>query len=315
MLAYLTPPDLATVGPSIGENAMVDTVGVVEPVKKIMGIADKKYSNIKSIEDEEKELEELIKQQEDDVKTEEKQAAEEVEPENPEEKTFKKRYGDLRRHSQQQQNELKEKLSALEQQLDVATKNQIQLPKSEEEIDSWSQEYPDVAAIIETIAIKKSKEQAQELETRIEEIDNLQASAKRERAEVELLSLHPDFDDIRSSNNFHEWVEEQPKWVQDALYENETDARSAARAIDLYKIDTGIGKEEKESTSNSEKSAATLVETNSPKNIPDIEDNTNAWKESDVEAMSADEYEEHSDAIMESLKAGTFIYDLSGNAR
>ena len=294
---------------------MADAIGTVEPVKKVLGIADKKYNNRKSLEEEEKELDDLIKQQSEEVEAEEKQVAEEEVPDNPEEKTFKKRYGDLRRHSQQQQKELQEQLSSLQHQLDTATKNQIHLPKSEEEIESWSQEYPDVAAIIETIAIKKSKEQAQELETRITEIDNLQASANRDRAEVELLSIHPDFDSIRSSDDFHEWAEEQPKWVQDALYENETDARSAARAIDLYKIDKGIGKEKKKSTPTIEKSAASLVETNSPKNIPDVESNTTAWKESDVEAMTADEYEEHSETIMESLKAGTFIYDVSGSAR
>ena len=294
---------------------MADAIGTVEPVKKVLGIADKKYNNRKSVEEEEKELDDLIKQQTEEVEAEEKQVAEEEVPDNPEEKTFKKRYGDLRRHSQQQQNELKEKLASLQQQLDTATKNQIHLPKSEEEIESWSQEYPDVAAIIETIAIKKSKEQAQELETRITEIDNLQASANRDRAEIELLSIHPDFDSIRSSDDFHEWAEEQPKWVQDALYENETDARSAARAIDLYKIDKGIGKEKKKSTPMIEKSAASLVETNSPKNIPDVEGNANTWKESDVESMTADEYEEHSEAIMESLKTGTFIYDVSGSAR
>ncbi len=294
---------------------MADAIGTVEPVKKVLGIADKKYNNRKSVEEEEKELDDLIKQQTEEVEAEEKQVAEEEVSDNPEEKTFKKRYGDLRRHSQQQQKELQEQLSSLQQQLDTSTKNQIHLPKSEEEIESWSQEYPDVAAIIETIAIKKSKEQAQELETRITEIDNLQASANRDRAEVELLSIHPDFDSIRSSDDFHEWAEEQPKWVQDALYENETDARSAARAIDLYKIDKGIGKEEKKSTPMIEKSAASLVETNSPKNIPDVENNANTWKESDVESMTADEYEEHSEAIMESLKTGTFIYDVSGSAR
>ena len=187
---------------------MADVIGTVEPVKKVMGIVDKKYANRKSVEDEEKELDDLIKLQSEEVEAEEKQAAEEEVPDNPEEKTFKKRYGDLRRHSQQQQKELQEQLSSMQQQLDTATKNQIHLPKSEEEIESWSQEYPDVAAIIETIAIKKSKEQSQELETRITEIDNLQASANRDRAEVELLSIHPDFDSIRSSNDFHEWAEE-----------------------------------------------------------------------------------------------------------
>ena len=92
---------------------MVEAVGEVEPVKKVMAIADKKYSNRKSVEDEEKELEELIQQQTDDTEAVEKQAQEEAEereePENAEEKTFKKRYGDLRRHSQKQQKDFEKK--------------------------------------------------------------------------------------------------------------------------------------------------------------------------------------------------------------
>ena len=59
-------------------------------------------------------------------------------------------------------------------------------------------------------------------------------------AEAELMALHPDFDKIRESDEFHDWAEEQPKWVQDALYDNDNDARSAARAIDLYKVDKNI---------------------------------------------------------------------------
>ena len=70
----------------------------------------------------------------------------------------------------------------------------------------------------------------------------MRETAAREKAEVELLRLHPDFNDIRDSDDFHEWADEQPKWVQDALYENDNDARSAARAIDLYKADRGIKK-------------------------------------------------------------------------
>ena len=157
---------------------MVEAVGEVEPVKKVMAIADKKYSNRKSVEDEEKELEELIQQQSDETEAVDKQAKEEAEereePTNAEEKTFKKRYGDLRRHSQKQQKDFDEKISALQKQLDESTKSQIELPKTEEELEEWSKEYPDVAAVIETIAIKKSREQSKEIETRLAEIDNLQ---------------------------------------------------------------------------------------------------------------------------------------------
>ncbi len=55
----------------------------------------------------------------------------------------------------------------------------------------------------------------------------------KEKAEAELMKIHPDFAEIRDSDDFHDWADEQPKWVQDALYENSEDARSAARAIDL----------------------------------------------------------------------------------
>ena len=78
------------------------------------------------------------------------------------------------------------------------------------------------------------------LEESMKAIDEMQMSATKEKAEAELMRLHPDFGEIRDSDDFHDWAEEQYKWVQDALYENDNDARSAARAIDLYKADKGI---------------------------------------------------------------------------
>ena len=297
---------------------MVDQVGVVEPVKKVIGFAGEKYNAKKTIEDEEKELEELKKEQSEFEEAQEKKARQEAEdhidPDNPEEKTFKKRYGDLRRHSQKQKQEYKDRVSSLESQLSMATKAQIQLPKTEEEIGAWSQEYPDVAAIIETIAIKKAKEQSEDLEVKMDEINKLQASAKREKAEAELFSLHPDFEDIRSTDDFHQWAEEQPKWIQEALYENETDAHSAARVIDLYKIDKDISVS-KPSKASKNKSAAEQVNTRNKRSAPDNNRNNLQWKESIVDKMSADEYEQNSDKIMESIRAGKFVYDISGEAR
>ena len=110
-----------------------------------------------------------------------------------------------------------------------ATKKEIKLPKSEEEIDEWSKEYPDVAAIVETIAMKKARETSANIEERLEKINAMSAEASKDKAEAELMKIHPDFNDIRDSDDFHEWADEQPKWVQDALYENDNDARSAAR--------------------------------------------------------------------------------------
>ena len=296
-------------------------VGTTEPVKKVVSMGDRRYDTQKTIEDEEKELEELIQEQKEETELAEKKdrllEAELAEPDSAEEKTFKKRYGDLRRHTQQQQKEHEEKVTALQEQLDKATKAQIKLPKSEKELEIWSRDYPDVAAIIETIAIKKSKEQSKDLEKRLDEINKLQTSAKREKAEVELLTIHPDFEQIREQEDFHKWAEEQPKWIQDALYENETDAHSAARAIDLYKVDRGLEQSPKSIKNKraTSKDAARAIDTKTSKVAPELNKTSGKWKESTVDKMSPEQYEKNAESIMEAIRSGDFIYDISGSAR
>jgi hypothetical protein len=281
----------------------------MQPEKKV-AFATRKYSNADKRKEEEAELEQMLKEQRGDTEeTTEKEVEEE--PTNAEEKTFKKRYSDLRRHQQKQAEDFKTELAELKRQLSDATKKEMKLPKSDEDIEEWAKEYPDVAAIVETIAMKKASEQSSALEERIKAIDEMQLSATKEKAEAELMRLHPDFDDIRDSDEFHQWAEDQPKWVQDALYENDNDARSAARAIDLYKADMGINKKKPKS----DKDAAKSVSTKNSRSKPQENEESSYLKESDVQNMSAREYEKHSDEIMEAIRSGKFIYDLSGSAR
>ena len=275
--------------------------------KKVMALASRKYSRDDKIKKDEEELENLIAENKGEVKEE---AQAEPEPTTAEEKTFKKRYGDLRRHTQQKEADLQEQINQLKEQLDSATKKQIKLPKSDEDIEAWAKEYPDVAGIVETIAIKKSKEQSKELEDRIQKINEMQESATKEKAEVELLKIHPDFVDIREDDDFHNWAEEQPQWVQKALYENDDDAMSAARAIDLYKADRNIGKKKTNS-----KDAALATNPKSTRTKPQTNEESTYLKESQVQKMSSQEYEKRADEVMEAIRTGKFIYDLSGSAR
>lgn len=271
----------------------------------------KKYSREDRIKKDEEELEQLLKQQKGDAEEATEQEPQEAEPEGAEEKTFKKRYSDLRRHQQQQAEDFKKEIASLRQQLDSATKKEMKLPKSDEELESWMGEYPDVAAIVESIAIKKAKEQSAALEERMKAIDEMQQSASKEKAEAELMRLHPDFDQIRDSDEFHEWAENQPKWVQDALYENNNDARSAGRAIDLYKADMGITNKKPKADNDAAKS----VSTKDSRSKPQENEASTYLKESEVQKMSPREYEARSDEIMESIRSGKFIYDISGSAR
>lgn len=244
---------------------------------------------------------------------EEQQDAEETEAMQPEEKTFKKRYGDLRRHAQQKEQDMRNQIRQLEEQLSSATKEGIKLPKSDEEISEWSQRYPDVAKIVETIATKKAQELDSSIEKRLQHIAEREIESTRQRAEVELLQLHPDFDEIRNSEDFHLWVQEQPSWIQKALYENENDAKSAARAIDLYKIDSDIVTKKAKKSNN--KDAAKSVSSKNSITKPQTGEASTSIKESDVEKMSAQEYEKYADEIADAIRSGNFIYDLSGAAR
>jgi len=244
---------------------------------------------------------------------EEQQDAEETDAMQPEEKTFKQRYGALRRHAQEKEKDMRNQIRQLEEQLSSATKEGIMLPKSYEEISEWSKQYPDVAKIVETIATKKAQELDSSIEKRLQNIAEREIESNRQRAEVELLQLHPDFDEIRNSEDFHSWVSEQPSWIQKALYENENDAKSAARAIDLYKIDSDIVTKKAKKSNN--KDAAKSVSTKNSRSTPQKDEASSYLKESDVQKMSAQEYEKNSDEIMEAIRSGKFVYDVSGSAR
>ena len=275
---------------------------------KKVAFANRKYTNEDKRKMEEEELEQLMKEQKGEVESAEPK---EAEPTTAEEKTFKKRYSDLRRHQQKQAEEFKAELDAMKRQLEQATKKEMKLPKSDQDIEQWAADYPDVAAIVETIAMKKAREQSSALEERVKVVDEMQYTAKKEKAEAELMRLHPDFNDIRDSDEFHDWAEEQPKWVQDALYDNDNDARSAARAIDLYKADMGIAK----SKPAKDKDAAKSVYSKNSRSRPQDDESSSYLKESQVQKMSPQQYEKMSDEIMEAIRSGKFIYDVSGSAR
>ena len=285
--------------------------GTVEPVKKTAFVS-KPYSREDKIKQDEEELKQLLKEQKELKKNDDNSETESNNEESPEEKTFKKRYSDLRRHQQKQAEDFKKEIETLKSQLSEATKKEIKFHKSDEDIEKWAKEYPDVAAIVESIAMKKSKEQADEYEKKIQVIEDMQHSATKEKAEAELMRLHPDFDDIRDSDDFHDWVEQQPQWIQKALYENDNDAKSAARAIDLYKSDKS--KSEKAPKKNTTDAAKT-IDTKGERNAPQSDESLSYLKESVVEKMSAKEYERNSEKIMEAIRSGKFIYDVSGSAR
>ena len=297
---------------------------------KTAGFVDSKHSNAnrRRAEKEEKEIEELLKSRQEETEsedtTEEVKATAEVEApkekeekveakaENDdeeltrEEKTYKKRYDDLRRH----QNKLVEQVKTLEAK--IADPASFAAPTTEEELEAWKEKYPDVANIVATLAKKEAKAMYDAADERLTRLDEIAADANRAKAEAEIRAIHSDFDELKESDVFHDWVEVQPKWVKDALYINEDDPASVARVIDLYKADNNIVNKTKKASA---KKAATAIVTKKGRTTVDADEVSSKITESDVNKMSAKEYEDRSDEIMEAIRTGRFVYDMTGAAR
>ena len=179
-------------------------------------------------------------------------------PAKAEDRAFKKRYDDLKKHYDSTLHKHKDEVRSLRTQLESSTK-QFVPPKSKDELAAWRKEYPDVYDMVETIAMNKATTQTAELEDKYKNLQLQQEQIAKEKAEVELLKLHPDFSEIRSKDEFHNWAANQDPTIQGWLYENTSNATLAARAIDLYKMDQGISKLSKREEKDIKKEAAKAI--------------------------------------------------------
>ena len=235
-----------------------------------------------------------------DTSSEEEATPKEERPVNAEEKVFKKRYDDLKRHYDSTVNKHKDDIEKLRLQLQENA-DKINLPKTKEEVDAWRQKYPDVYDIIETIAYTKADEKAKKVESNLKELESQQMAVQKDKAEVELSKLHPDFSEIREDDKFHEWVSKQDSTIQGWLYENTTNAKLAARAIDLYKMDTGYGKKKTAKSLEASKSV-----TSTSKREVDTS-NKKVWKISEIAKMKPHQFAKYEKDIDLARKEGRIV--------
>jgi len=217
---------------------------------------------------------------------------------------YKKRYDDLKRHYDSKLNEFKSREQEL---LEEATKNKAdyQAPKTEEELEQFKKDYPDVFEVVETVAHMQSESKAKVLEERLSKLQEREQQIVQQEAEKRLMERHPDFDDIRNSDDFHTWAKEQPSSIQKWIYDNANDADLASRAIDLFKKDKGIDVPKKETKSSSKtKSAADMVSTKTTAVEPKSE---KVWSEREIAAMSMDEFDKYESEISEAMQQGRIV--------
>jgi hypothetical protein len=157
-------------------------------------------------------------------------------------------------------------------------------------LEAWRQEYPDVYDMVETIAMTKADARAKEIEEKYQSLQVQQEQISKEKAEVELLKVHPDFSEIRQRDEFHEWASKQDPVIQSWLYENTSNAQLAGRAIDLYKMDQGTSKLNKKEETAVKKEAAKAITKTSKATESDIP-TKRIWSNSEISKMSRRTFE------------------------
>ena len=214
---------------------------------------------------------------------------------------YKKRYDDLKKHYDSKLNEFKSREQEL---LEQAAENRPSYvaPKSPEDLEKFREEYPDVYEVVETVSHLQSEEKSKDLREKLERLQEREKELVRKDAEKRLMDKHPDFEDIRNSDDFHGWAKEQPKSIQDWVYNNADDADLASRALDLFKKDIGMDVAPKKSRSKqSNKSAADMVSTKTTSVEPQ---QTKVWTEREIAKMSMAEFDKHEAEISQAMQEG-----------
>ena len=216
---------------------------------------------------------------------------------------YKKRYDDLKRHYDQKLSEFKQK----EQELTAMAKNaqpQYEAPRTPEQLEKFKTEYPDLYDTVESVAYLRSSEQVNQLQEQLQMIQQREATALKREAEADLISRHPDFEDIRGSDNFHKWADDQPEQIQDWIYKNPDNAMLASKAIDLFKLETGLSTQTKSQPRKPQGSAADMVST---KTTTVDAQQPKIWTEREIAAMSLDTFDKYEDEINLAVTEGRVV--------
>ncbi len=151
--------------------------------------------------------------------------------------------------------------------------------------------------------MNKADTRAKEMEDKYQNLQVQQEQINREKAEVELLKAHPDYKDIRQKDEFHEWAAKQDPTIQGWLYENTSNASLAGRAIDLYKMDTGISKLSKKEEKAVKKEAAKAI-TKTAKATETELPKKKVWSNAEISKMTVNEYEKYEEEIDKAVREG-----------
>ena len=202
---------------------------------------------------------------------------------------FKKRYDDLKKHYDQKLSDWRQEKEDLLVSSKQTKKENIKLPKSQEDLAKFKEEYPDIFGIVETVAHMQADSRVSDIEEHLEILRDRERDLERSNAQKELLTVHPDFVELKENQDFIDWLEEQPESISNGVTQNATDVKWAARTLDLYKADKGISKTKSKRSNNN--SAAKQVRTSTTaREIADPQGDKKIWTSDEISRLRPEQF-------------------------
>ena len=218
----------------------------------------------------------------------------EVKPEH----NWEKRYKDLQSYTAK-------KITTLESKITDTLQHSVpklEAPKSQEELDAFKAQNPDMYAVIQSMAQNMSEKHMSEYDSKIATMQGTMQVTAQERAVLKLKAAHSDYETVMNSDAFHDWAATQSTQVQDWIYKNPDDADLAIQALSLYKYNSGWGTNNNKDTNNVQAPTGgdVSINTRTTKVEPGATDRNHPayqWKESDIANMRPAEFDKWNEHI------------------
>ena len=197
---------------------------------------------------------------------------------------YKKRYDDLKKHYD-------EKVAEWKSEKEKLTNSQVDESFLEEdvaisEIEQFKQSYPEVYNMVEQVSTKNASKEVEELRAEVARLSQREEQLQVKSAYQQLIALHPDFPELKKSDDFKAWLEDQPPSIAEGVTGNSSDVKYAARVLDLYKADKGLNKKR----GRPKGSAAEAVTKTSAKTVAVKDSNKKIWKTSEIRKLKPHEF-------------------------
>ena len=202
---------------------------------------------------------------------------------------YKKRYDDLKKHYDTKVSEWKEEKEFLEAEKEIqSVVDDSAASESNLEVEQFKHEYPEVYNVVNKISTQKTSEEVEQLKAEVDRLNQREEQLQAKSAYQELLALHSDFPELKQSEDFREWLEDQPPSIAEGITSNSSDVKWASRVLDLYKADRGLNRKRGRPRS----SAADAVTRTSSKTVSTNSGaNKKTWTPSEIRKLKPHEFD------------------------